>query len=813
MCFCVTFPLQSEHIVYMKRLRSFTVQLLALCLALSLCLTAVGPASAAGSDTDTMLKQLMAVFGVTQSDYDNYNRNYAASLPIEYEQKSSSHYVALGGATAGGFAVVGTSNAYAKKVAASRSIKYTPLALYDLTAAGVVSYIQDNASDIATADLITLQLDAAPFILASYNNTLGDVQVNWKKYISDNSLIASLTAYRNQLVAEYSVTYGKQSAEKVALMVEHLLYECVAYSFEMINATNEIRKYNSKAVVLLPGLYNPLRNLAFSNGGQVLDIGGLMDQMIDYCNVFLLKRTSSMAKTAFVDVSDASTAGFKTVTLNSENPNAIYSELSSIVTDSRKQYANQDGHDHIRDKVLQALVEPCKHTKTTVKDARPASCKTEGYTGDTVCASCGVTIARGTTIQKTTDHKYGSWTQTKAPSCLKEGEQTRTCSVCGKKETKSIAATGHSWNSGTVTTKPSCEKTGVKTISCTNSGCTATKTETVSATGHSWNSGTVTTKPGCETKGTKTTSCTNSGCTETKTEVIAATGHSWDKGSVTVKPGCETKGEKAVTCTVCKKATTEIIPATGHTWDKGTVILEPGCETKGEKALNCTVCGKATTEPIPATGHTWDKGTVLVKPRCETEGEKAFTCTVCSKTVTEPIPATGHTWDEGVVITKPGCETDGEKNITCTVCSKAEIQPIPATGHTWNEGTVITKPGCETQGEKAITCVICGKETTEPISATGHTYGDYQSNNDATCEKDGTKTASCINCDAIDTVDDPGSQKEHNYSDNVCTFCGAEKPANYTIWWVLGAVLVVAAAGGGVLVFLKRKKRPENSED
>ena len=62
-------------------------------------------------------------------------------------------------------------------------------------------------------------------------------------------------------------------------------------------------------------------------------------------------------------------------------------------------------------------VEPeCDHTNTEVENAKDATCTEDGYTGDTVCADCGETIAEGTVIPAT-GHNYedGSCTECGAP--------------------------------------------------------------------------------------------------------------------------------------------------------------------------------------------------------------------------------------------------------------------------------------------------------------------------------------------------------------------------------------------------------------
>ena len=74
-------------------------------------------------------------------------------------------------------------------------------------------------------------------------------------------------------------------------------------------------------------------------------------------------------------------------------------------------------------------------------------------------------------------HSWGSWTQTTTPTCGSAGTETRTCSGCGEKETRSVAATGaHTWKE----TAPTCTADGSK--SCTVCGAK----ETVPALGHDW---------------------------------------------------------------------------------------------------------------------------------------------------------------------------------------------------------------------------------------------------------------------------------------------------------------------------------------
>ena len=77
-------------------------------------------------------------------------------------------------------------------------------------------------------------------------------------------------------------------------------------------------------------------------------------------------------------------------------------------------------------------------------------------------------------------HKYGDWTQTKAPTCEVAGEEERVC-ACGEKQTREVKALGHDWDEGTVTKEATCSVPGEKTFHCKRAGCTATKVEPVLA--------------------------------------------------------------------------------------------------------------------------------------------------------------------------------------------------------------------------------------------------------------------------------------------------------------------------------------------
>ena len=88
------------------------------------------------------------------------------------------------------------------------------------------------------------------------------------------------------------------------------------------------------------------------------------------------------------------------------------------------------------------------HTLTLVP-AKAATCTEDGNKEYYECSVCGDLFEDSAGTKEITDyydviidaldHDWGDWIQTKAPTATEEGEETRTCSRCSEKETRSIA--------------------------------------------------------------------------------------------------------------------------------------------------------------------------------------------------------------------------------------------------------------------------------------------------------------------------------------------------------------------------------------
>ena len=138
----------------------------------------------------------------------------------------------------------------------------------------------------------------------------------------------------------------------------------------------------------------------------------------------------------------------------------------------------------------------CDHTHTEIRNQQEATCKKEGYTGDTYCKDCGEKLATGTaTVKKAhtvgtpatcvskavcsvcsetfgevdaTNHVHTTVKNRKEATCTEAGVRTYTCS-CGDSYTENMPATGHSYVSK-VTKAATTTEEGIMTYTCSKCG-------------------------------------------------------------------------------------------------------------------------------------------------------------------------------------------------------------------------------------------------------------------------------------------------------------------------------------------------------
>ena len=284
------------------------------------------------------------------------------------------------------------------------------------------------------------------------------------------------------------------------------------------------------------------------------------------------------------------------------------------------------------------------HQHTEIRNKKEATCKEEGYSGDTWCKDCGKKILSGQTIAKTENHSWDAGKVTTKATCTEEGEKTFTCSICGDEKTEKVSATGHQHTEIRNKKEATCKETGYSGDTwCKDCGKKILSGQAIAKTeDHSWNQGEITKEPTCKEEGEKTFTCTI--CGNTKTEKVSTTDHQHMEIRNQKNPTCKEAGYSGDTyCADCgvKIFSGQTIAKTkNHNWDGGVITTEPTCTERGEKTFTCTICGNTNTKKVNATGHSYGAYKVVKEPTNKRKGLKSKTCSVCGKIVYEAIPKT-----------------------------------------------------------------------------------------------------------------------------------------------------------------------------
>ena len=352
------------------------------------------------------------------------------------------------------------------------------------------------------------------------------------------------------------------------------------------------------------------------------------------------------------------------------------------------------------------------HQHTEIRNKKDATCKEEGYTGDTYCTDCGAKVSSGQAIAKI-DHTWDNGKVTTEATCEHTGVRTYTCSVCGETKEEETPKTDHTYDDGTVTKKPTCIETGIKTYTCTV--CQKTKTEEIPATGHQHT----------EIRNKKEATC-------------KAEGYTGDMY-------CKDCGEKLSDGKTIAK-TTE------HTWDAGKVTKAATCTEKGVKTYTCTVCGATKTEEIAATGHQHTEVRNKVEATCTKEGYSGDVyCTDCGTKLSSgtEIAKKAHEYEERER-NEANCKRNGYILFVCKACGDEKREVLPKTDHQHTEIRNKVEATCTDEGYTGDTyCTDCGEKLSDgkKIPATGHIHIGYLGKKEATCENDGyTGDAYCKDC-------------------------------------------------------------------
>ena len=210
-----------------------------------------------------------------------------------------------------------------------------------------------------------------------------------------------------------------------------------------------------------------------------------------------------------------------------------------------------------------------------------------------------------TTSEECKKHTWGDWEVVQAATCTVDGSQKRTCSVCGKEETKVIKA-AHKFGEWETVTASTCAVKGSAKRVCTV--CQYEETKELDLADHTYAKD------------------------EEGNDVVV-----WSQ-----EADCVNGGTGVKTCTVCGHEEAVSASALGHNFKKDaegnvefTWTVAPTCEKAGVGTKHCERCGldiDATEDEAKALGHDIEAVGGATTPTDGTAAVRLYHCKRCNET-------------------------------------------------------------------------------------------------------------------------------------------------------------------------------------
>ena len=350
-------------------------------------------------------------------------------------------------------------------------------------------------------------------------------------------------------------------------------------------------------------------------------------------------------------------------------------------------------------------------------------------------------------------HTWSAWTVTKAATCTETGEETRSCAVCGRTETRKTEKIPHDMVTDAAVAA-TCTKTGLTEGSHCSRCDYKIAQEVTPKLGHNM-----------VTDAAVAATCTTTGLTEGShcsrcdykiaQEVTPNLGHNMVTDAAVAATCTKTGLTEGSHCTRCDyKLVQKIIPALGHDYIAHEAQAATCTAIGWEAYQTCSRCDYTTYKELPALGHDYIDHEAQAAT-CTKIGWDAYrTCSRCDYTTYKEIPAKGHTKAAAVRENEIAatCTVNGsyDEVVYCSVCKtelSRESKTVDALGHDYIAHEAKAATCTEIGWEAYQTCSRCDYTTYKELPALGHDYIAHEAKA-ATCTAIGWDAyRTCSRCD------------------------------------------------------------------
>ena len=260
------------------------------------------------------------------------------------------YYVALGDMTAEGDSYV---NLFSKETGG----KYKNLATKNSYVQDICNVVDNNSSEIAKADLISIGYGSVTFMTDAISQFLDNkpVKYDWDKYLDQETKKAFediIELLKSNLgTAELGSIAGINDLPgAITAALEAYFYSCVMYMYYLPDAVEKIHKINPNATIAVIGIYNPTKNITFDLGeNMVLDMNDYLDRLTDILAAYIINSCNLSENDIYIHAPDVS---FK-LTDNSLNMVDLMREFGRNKGSNLAPGSN--GHKYIKNQMLKYI--------------------------------------------------------------------------------------------------------------------------------------------------------------------------------------------------------------------------------------------------------------------------------------------------------------------------------------------------------------------------------------------------------------------------------------------------------------------------
>ena len=200
--------------------------------------------------------------------------------------------------------------------------------------------------EVVDADLITVGFSNVTFLSKTMKKT---VEVDWASYIGEENVhyVDELMAVLESSLSESGLDDSTKAY--VSSLVEAYAYSAVEYACELPELVNDIKKVNPNALVVIVGMYNPMKGTVINlSESMSLEIEEYLDHLVEFVAAHGFAYAAITGNAIYVDARDV-----ETNLINSEL--TLFDLLRMALGGFADMYPTENGHAYIKDQIMKAL--------------------------------------------------------------------------------------------------------------------------------------------------------------------------------------------------------------------------------------------------------------------------------------------------------------------------------------------------------------------------------------------------------------------------------------------------------------------------